>query len=88
MDAAAVVAHANAPHAGLLDLYADGRRPGIEAVFQQFLNDGGRALHHLSGGDLIGDEVRQRPDAQRFRDEALRRAVVAGHVSRCLGRRE
>ena len=77
MDAAAVVAHANAPHAGLFDVDADDRRRGVEAVLQELLDDGRRALHDFAGGDLIGHEFAQGLDAPALR-----------HVSRSLGRME
>ena len=46
-----------------LDLDAQFGRAGVERVLQQFLDDGRGALHHLAGGDLVGDLVRKDADA-------------------------
>jgi len=40
-----------------LDVDVDSGRPGVEAVLDQFLHDGRRALDHLAGRDL-GDGLR------------------------------
>ena len=43
------------------DLDASGR--GIEGILQHLLDDGSRALHHLSGGDLVGNGFGKNVDA-------------------------
>ena len=50
----AIIAYADQlTAAGLhVDIHPGGA--GVEAVFQYFLHHGGRALNHLSGGDLVG----------------------------------
>lgn len=45
--------HEGAAAVGELDLDAGGA--GVEGVFHQLLHHGGGALHHLAGGDLVGD---------------------------------
>ena len=55
-NAAAVVAHARESHAARFDFHLDASRAGVEAVLDQLLDDGGRALDDLAGRDLI-DEV-------------------------------
>ena len=52
-DARAVVLHADAALAAVLQKHVHARGAGIQAVFHQFLDHTGRALHHLAGGDLI-----------------------------------
>ncbi|MCK7496031.1 MAG: hypothetical protein MZW92_37560 [Comamonadaceae bacterium] len=49
----------------LVDLQADIRCPGIQCVFDQFLNHRGGAFHHLAGGDLVGQALGQYRDAWR-----------------------
>jgi hypothetical protein len=55
--AAAVVAHAHQTPAPAFDLDRDLRRAGVEGVFAQLLDHGGRALDHLAGGDLVDQIV-------------------------------
>ena len=55
-DSAAVVANAREAHATRLDFDFDTLRTGVEAVFNQLLDDGCGALDDLAGSDLI-DEV-------------------------------
>ena len=38
-----------------LDLHHDGGGPGVDGVFHQLLYNGGGPLHHLTGGDQIGN---------------------------------
>ena len=61
--AAAIVDDADQPPAAALDLDADIGRSRIERVFEQFLDHGGGPLHHLAGGDLVGDLVGENADA-------------------------
>src|SRR5439155_9093295 len=56
-DAAAVIGDADQLRAALLDLDVDARAAGIDAVLQQLLEDAGRALDDLAGGDF-GDDIR------------------------------
>ena len=65
LDAAAVVAHAAQSRAALFDLDLDAARAGIEAVLDQLLEHGRRALDDLAGGDLM-DELFGK-DADRHR---------------------
>ena len=58
-DAAAVVLHGDQHLAALPQFHVDGRRAGVEAVFDQFLDDGKRPLDHLAGGDLARKPVGQ-----------------------------
>ena len=50
----AVVRHPQEGHAAVPDLQGDLGGSGIHGIFQQLLDHGGGALHHLSGGDQIG----------------------------------
>ena len=54
-NAAAVVRHPHKGHAAFPDFHSDLGGPGVHGVFQQLLDDGGRPLHHLTGGNQIGD---------------------------------
>ena len=49
-----VIAHSHQLHPTLLHIHADGFRAGIQRVFQQLFQYRGGALHHLTGGDLVG----------------------------------
>ena len=53
LDADAIVAHPHQAEAALLDVDLDAPRAGIERVLDQLLDDGGRPLDDLAGGDLI-----------------------------------
>jgi hypothetical protein len=71
-DAAAVVGDADQAHAAFFELHVDLRGAGVEAVFQQFLEHRGRALHHLAGRDLADQQVRQRLDDSHGSDYSFR----------------
>ena len=58
-DALAVVAHAQQLDAAAFQLHRDVRRTGVQAVFQQFFQGCSGTLDHLSGGDLIDEQVGQ-----------------------------
>ena len=62
-DAAAVVAHRDALHAAAFDFDFHRTGTGVDAVLDQLLDDGGRALDHFASGDLVGHCVRQPPNA-------------------------
>ena len=66
-NAAAVVAHPDQPHPTLLHFDGDASRSGIQAVFQQFLDDRRRALDHFAGGDLADQLRRQSPNVRTHR---------------------
>ena len=44
----------------------DAARPGIEAVFDQLLDDGRRTLHDLARRNLIGDKGGEPLDSLRY----------------------
>ena len=48
--------------AGILDNQLDVGGTGIDGVFEQFLHHGGGALHHLTGGNLVGHGLGQEFD--------------------------
>ncbi|CDC72803.1 putative uncharacterized protein [Oscillibacter sp. CAG:155] len=52
-DAAAVVRHADQPHAASLDLHHHRSGTSVDGVFHQLLDHAGGALHHLAGGNQI-----------------------------------
>ena len=53
--AAAVVGNPEEGHAPVPDFQCDLGGPGVHGIFQQLLGHGGRPLHHLTGGDEVGD---------------------------------
>ena len=53
--AAAVIGDPEEGHAAVPDLHGDLGGSGIHGVFQQLLDHGGRTLHHLAGGDEVGN---------------------------------
>ena len=53
--ASAVVGHAQQAAAAALHLDIDAGGAGVQAVFDQFLDHRGGTLHHLAGGDLVGE---------------------------------
>ena len=57
--AAAVVGDAQKGHAAVLNLHCNVFGPGVHGVFQQLLDDAGRTLHHLTGGNEVGHMGRQ-----------------------------
>ena len=59
----AVVGNLNKLPTACLDLDADACRSGIEGIFQKLLNYRSWTLHHLAGGDLVGDVLRKDVDA-------------------------
>ena len=70
-DAGSVVAHAAQCRTAALDLDLDGARARVEAVLDQFLDHGRRALDDLAGRDLVDQLLGEDPD--RHRRGALRR---------------
>jgi hypothetical protein len=58
----AIIAHADQTETGSLDIDLDAVRTGIERILVQFLDDRGRALDDLAGGDLINEIRRKDPD--------------------------
>src|SRR6478752_3677104 len=54
-DAAPVIAHPHQSDPTALDVDLDAARPGIEAVFDDFLDDRGRAFDYLPGSNLIDE---------------------------------
>ena len=54
-DAAAVIRDTDISGAAVADLNADVLRAGVERVFNELLDYGGRTFHHLTGGDQICD---------------------------------
>jgi hypothetical protein len=68
LHALAVVTHGDQADAGVFQLDADVPGAGVDGVFNQFLDDGSRPLHHFAGGDLVRHFGRQQPYAPaRFR---------------------
>ena len=63
--------------------------PGVERVFEQFLDDGGRPLHHLAGRDLVGDLVGENADAahSELRARVLFRPAACPLRGRAGGRK-
>jgi hypothetical protein len=62
LDAAAVVGHTDQVGAAPGHLDVDARGAGIDGVLQQLLDDAGRPLHDLAGGDLADERGRQPSD--------------------------
>ena len=59
----AVVGHANQAATAGLDFDGHARGPGVEGIFDQFLDDAGGAFDHFAGGDLVGHLLGQKSDA-------------------------
>ena len=60
--ALAVVGHANKSPPAAVGEDIDAARPGIERVFDQFLDHAGRSLDHLARGDAIDGGFRELAD--------------------------
>ena len=54
-DAAAVIAHAHQADAATLDVDFDAPGAGVQAVFDDFLDDRRRPLDHFAGSDLVNE---------------------------------
>src|SRR5262249_15112607 len=67
MDALPVIDDADELAAPLLDVDIDARAAGVDAVFQQFLDDAGGALDDFAGGDLGNDGNRKLHNARHAR---------------------
>lgn len=78
-DTMAVVENANQRCATSFDIDIDMVRTGIQAVFQQFFDDGGGTLDDLARSDLVDERARQLSDGH---DRDLELAGSSG-----LGRR-
>ena len=61
--AVAVVGDADEPAPAGFDLDADAGGAGVERVLQQLLHHRGGPVHHLAGGDLVGNLVGKNADA-------------------------
>ena len=61
--ALAVVGDADQLAPARLDLDADALGSGVQRVLQQLLHHRSRPVHHLAGGDLVGDLVGKYADA-------------------------
>jgi hypothetical protein len=62
LHAASVVAHADAGAPALFHGNVDRQGAGVERVLDELLDDGGGALDHFAGGDLISDRARKDRD--------------------------
>ena len=75
--AAAVVGDADQAAARVLDIDAYFGGTGVERVFEEFLDDGGRPLDYFAGSDFVGDVIGENPDAAHIysvsRTEKIRR---------------
>ena len=58
-----IVLHGDPVSPCILQLHGDTRSAGIEGILHELLDDGSRALHHLSGGDLVRHVLGQTLDA-------------------------
>ncbi len=76
-DAATIIAHPQQLHAALLDIDINASSAGIQAVFQQLLDDRGRPFHHFTGGDLVGQPRRQ----QMYSGHLQPHDRIRGHFS-------
>src|SRR5262249_50806877 len=63
--ARAVVPHAHEAAAALLQVHLDAACAGIQRVLDQLLDRCRGPLHHLAGGDLVGEGLGQNVDAHR-----------------------
>ena len=65
-NAAAIVRHTDIRHAAAADFHRDNRRAGVNGIFHKLLNDGRRALHHLTGSDQLRDLLFQNVNFRHF----------------------
>ncbi len=63
---AAVVAHEDALGSSALEIHLDARCSGVQSILDQLLDDRGRALHNLAGGDPVDDLAREPVDLRHF----------------------
>src|SRR5271155_1066824 len=72
-----------------VDLNARGAR--VQRVLEQFFHHRGRALHHLAGGDLVGDVLGEYVNAAHGAVLSSRFSVLSaagtGPVSQMVGRK-
>ena len=61
--AAPVVGDLNQLPAAAFHLDFDARGSGVQRILEQFLQNRGRTLHHLPGGDLVGHVLRKQVNA-------------------------
>ena len=73
-DAAAVIADADQAHAAAPQFHGHGGGPGVDGVFQQFLDHAGGPFHHLAGGDHI------RQVGRKLLNQRHRRSFLGGGV--------
>ncbi len=66
-DAAAVVGNADELDAAFLEMHLDRLAAGIEAVFEQFLENGGGSFDHFASGNLADQQVREAGDGRHAR---------------------
>ena len=87
VDAAAVVLHADAPDATVVERDLDIGRAGVEAVLEEFLEGGGRALDDLAGGDLVDEQVGEDVDVWHGRGRIIGVGYIHvqfAHIDRAL----
>ena len=80
-----IVAHHAAAVVGDLDEFLsacfhadlDARGAGIERVLQHLLDHGSRPLHHLAGGDLVGNGFGENVDAAHEAGVSCRFSVLS-----------
>ena len=75
---AAVIGDPDQPPSAGLNLHAHVGGAGIQRILQQLLYDGRRALHHFTGGDLVGNLIGENTDAAHLQSTITR--VYAGDV--------
>jgi len=59
-DAVAVVANQDPPDTAVVELDVDAAGTGVECVFDEFLDDRGRAFNDFTGRNLVDHRFRQR----------------------------
>ena len=77
----AVIGDPDQAAAAAIHHHLDAACAGIERVLDQLLDDGGRPLDHLAGGDAVDHDGRQQAD--RHRDSGFK-----GEAAARLGRAE
>ena len=66
-NAAAVVGDADQLDAAFFQMHLDGLAAGIEAVFEQFLENGGGSFDHFASGNLADQQVGEAGDGRHRR---------------------
>src|SRR5262249_51651864 len=75
----AVIAHADQPRSAALDVDLDVPGASVQAVLGELLDDGGRALDHLTGGDLVDELARKNANGHAGFERTMGARTLGAH---------